>query len=86
MLPISVDSTATLKEFKAKWNMPFDLLSDFKRTVSRLYGVLLEEKFHSKRAYVIIDKQGIVRWTWEETELGNRRENAELLSRLEALA
>jgi peroxiredoxin len=79
VLPISVDSTATLKEFKAKWKMSFDLLSDFKRTVSRRYGVLDEDKFHSTRAYVAIDKQGITRWTWEEKELGHRRENAELL-------
>ena len=42
ILPISVDSVPTLKEFKAKERMQVDLLSDFKREVSRLYGVLLE--------------------------------------------
>ena len=44
VLPISVDHTYSLKEYKAKYNMHVDLLSDFKRDVSRLYGVLLEEK------------------------------------------
>ncbi|MGH7523055.1 MAG: redoxin domain-containing protein [Gemmatimonadales bacterium] len=82
VLPISVDSTATLKEFKAKWKMPFELLSDFKRTVSRQYGVLNDEKFYANRAYVLIDRDGIVRWTWQETNNSDRRENAELLEAL----
>ena len=86
VLPISVDSVPTLKEFKAKERMSVDLLSDFKREVSRSYGVLLEDKFFAKRAYVLIDRNGIVRWTFEEAELGHRRENAELLQQLQAVA
>ena len=78
VLPISVDSVPTLKEFKAKEKIGVDLLSDFKREVSRKYGTLLEEKFFSNRAYVIIDRQGIVRWTFAEETTGTRRENAEL--------
>ncbi len=39
-----------------------DLLSDFQREVSRRYGTLLEDKFFSQRAYVLIDRAGIVRW------------------------
>ena len=35
VLPISVDSVPTLREFKAKHGMKVDLLSDFKRTVAR---------------------------------------------------
>jgi len=34
------------------------MLSDFKREVSRLYGVLDEEKYFSRRAYFLIDKAG----------------------------
>ena len=85
VLPISVDSVPTLKEFKAKERMTVDLLSDFKREVSRKYGALLEEKFFSTRAYIVVDGAGIVRWTHEERELGQRRENAELLAQLAAL-
>jgi peroxiredoxin len=85
VLPVSVDSTATLKEFKSKWKMPFDLLSDFKRTVSRLYGALNDEKFYANRAYILIDKQGIVRWTWQESNNSERRDNAELLEALARL-
>ncbi len=43
VLPISVDSVPTLREFKAKEHLTVDLLSDFKREVSRRYGVLLED-------------------------------------------
>ena len=85
VLPISVDSIPTLKEFKAKERLTVDLLSDFKREVSRRYGTLLEDQFLSQRAYVLIDRQGVVRWTHEEAELGHRRENGDLLARIRAL-
>jgi peroxiredoxin len=84
VLPISVDSIPTLKEFKAKERIAVDLLSDFKREVSRRYGTLLEDKFFSNRAYVLIDPTGIVRWAFAEATPGTRRENQELLARLEA--
>ncbi len=86
VLPISVDSVPTLKEFKAKDKLTVDLLSDFKREVSRKYGTLLEDKFFSKRAYVLIDKTGTVRWTHEEAELGQKRDNVDLLTQIKALS
>ena len=85
VLPISVDSVPTLKEFKAKEHMTVDLLSDFKREVSRQYGVLNEAKFFSNRAYVLIDRIGRVRWTHQEADNSQRRDNAELLNQLAAL-
>ena len=85
VLPISVDSVPTLKEFKAKEKIGVDLLSDFRRDVSRLYGTLLEEKFFSNRAYVVIDRAGIVRWTYAESTTGSRRENQDLLAELKKL-
>ncbi len=86
VLPISVDSVPTLKEFKAKEKLTVDLLSDFKREVSRQYGVLLEDAFFAARAYFIIDRAGVLRWSFVEETPGTRRENAELLAQLEALA
>ena len=85
VLPISVDSIPTLREFKAKEQLTLDLLSDFKREVCRAYGTLLEEKFFSRRAYFLIDKQGILRWTHTEVELGHRRDDDELLAQIAAL-
>jgi peroxiredoxin len=85
VLPISVDSVPTLKEFKAKERLSVDLLSDFKRDVSRKYGTLMESTFFSARAYVLIDAKGTVRWTFMEKTPSTRRENAELLAELEKL-
>ena len=78
VLPISVDSIPTLKEFKRMHEMRTELLSDFKREVSRSYGVLLEEQFYSTRAYFLIDGDGILRWMHLEENPGQRRTDAEL--------
>ena len=85
VLPISVDAVPSLKEFKGKERITVDMLSDFKRDVSRRYGTLNADKFYSNRAYVLIDRDGIVRWTYLEESSSNRRENAELLEHLRAL-
>jgi len=85
VLPISVDSVPTLKEFKAKEHLTVDLLSDFKREVSRQYGILNEERFFSNRAYVLIDRNGTVRWTHQEANNSERRDNSELLAELAKL-
>ena len=85
ILPISVDSVATLKEYKAKYALKLDLLSDFQRVVSRRYDSLIEEKFFAKRAYFLIDRAGMLRWAHTEAELGHRREDSELLERIAAL-
>ncbi|MEP7345254.1 MAG: redoxin domain-containing protein [Gemmatimonadaceae bacterium] len=85
VIPISVDSTWSLKEFKSKHSIPQELASDFKRDVARLYGVLHTERFFSKRAYFLIDREGIVRWAHVETTPGERREDAEILAQIGAL-
>jgi len=85
VLPVSVDSTPTHNEFRAKHGMRHHILSDFKREASRAYGVLDEEKFFSRRAYFLVDKNGVVRWKHVEAELGHSRDNAELLSQIEKL-
>lgn len=85
VLPISVDAVPSLKEFKAKYAMKTDLLSDFRRDASRGYGVLREDKFFSERAYFLIDREGVLRWAFVEDALGSRRANAELLERIAAL-
>jgi peroxiredoxin len=85
-LPISVDSVPTLVEFKGKHSMRADLLSDFKREVSRKYGVLLEDRFFSTRAYFLIDRAGVIRWEHIEANPSQKRSNDELLQQIRALA
>ena len=86
ILPISVDSTASLREFKKKLNAKTELLSDFKRDVSRAYGVLDEHRFYSNRAYFLIDKEGRVQWSYVEANNGQRRDNAEILAAIKLLS
>jgi len=86
ILPISVDSTASLKEFRNKLHMKTELLSDFRRDVSRAYGVLNEERFYSNRAYFLIDRQGRVQWSHVERNNSERRDNSEILAAIELLS
>lgn len=85
VIPISVDNVPSLKEFKAKYNMTVDLASDFKRVVSTAYGTLMEHAFLSNRAYFLIDRQGILRWSFIEETPGHRRENSEILAEIAKL-
>lgn len=67
VLGISVDSLFSLGEFRRQQHLSFDLLSDFNKTVLAEYGLLMEEfafgmKGVGKRAAVVIDREGIVRY------------------------
>jgi peroxiredoxin (alkyl hydroperoxide reductase subunit C) len=85
VIPVSVDAVPSLKVFKAQQNLAVELASDFKRTASRDYGVLMDATFFSNRAYFLIDKAGIVRWAHVEANPGLRRENSEILAQIAAL-
>lgn len=85
VLPISVDSHYSLSEFRAKHRIQAQMLSDFKRDVSRLYGVLMEGPFFSNRAYFLIDKQGLLRWAHVEENPGQRRQSSEILEQIKTL-
>jgi peroxiredoxin len=85
VLPISVDSIPTHKEFQAKHKMSHDLLSDFLRQASKDYGVLIPERNFTQRAYFLIDKNGVIRWKHVEAELGHSRSNEELLGEIKKL-
>lgn len=80
VLPVSVDSVQTLREFKAKHAIRVEMASDFKRDASRAYGVLNPEKFYSNRAYFLVDKAGVLRWSHVESANGDRRDTAELVA------
>ena len=62
---ISVDSAFAHKAFRERLGITFPLLADFnpKGEVARRYGVFREADGISERALVLIDEQGIVRWS-----------------------
>ena len=85
VLPVSVDSVPTLKEFRQKLQLKTDLLSDFRREASRAYGTLIEDRFYSNRAYFLIDGEGVIRWAHVEATPGDRRQDAEIFAEIAKL-
>jgi len=67
---VSVDSSFTLKAFAQTYNLQFPLLSDFNKRVTKLYGVLqdpwvdLGYRGVAKRAVMMVDGRGILRYKW----------------------
>jgi len=67
---ISVNDPWSSREFAEKNMLTFPLLCDYKREVIRLYDVELpnfaglDGYTAAKRSVFILDKQGIVRYTW----------------------
>jgi len=65
---ISVDSPFVTDKFRQDENIPFPILSDFNKEVSRKYGVLHEDlmglKGVSKRSAFVIGKDGKVAYQW----------------------
>jgi len=63
---ISTDNTPSQREFAAKNNVTFPLLSDFaKRQVSAAYGVLAQEAGVANRSTFIVDKEGKIAYIEE---------------------
>jgi peroxiredoxin len=85
VLPLSVDAVPSLKEFKNKYHLKVDLLSDFRRQASTAFGVLREDTYFSNRAYFLIDREGLVQWAHVEESPGQRRENEEILAAIRAV-
>ena len=82
---VSVDLIPSLREFRYQLGIETELLSDFRRHASRTYGVLEEERYQARRAYFLVDKQGVLRWKHVEEDGDERRPNAEILAEIEKL-
>lgn len=64
---MSADHVATLEAWGKQNKVSYLLLSDFRRTMLPAYDALVtDEKSpiyrYAKRAYYVIDKNGVVRW------------------------
>ena len=71
---ISVDSPFVTARFREDLDIPFPILSDFNRTVSRQYDVLHEDLMGlqgvSKRACFVIDASGSIVYDWVSDDPG----------------
>lgn len=66
ILGISVDSSWCHDAFMGDRKLHFPLLADFnpKGEISKKYGVYNEENGTSKRALFVIDKDGVIQWSY----------------------
>ena len=70
VLGISVDGAFAQKAWSDANNLNFPLLSDFQREAVNAYGVTLpnfagmEGYVASQRAVFVVDKEGVIRFTW----------------------
>jgi len=84
VLGISVDSAWTHRAFAEALKLTFPLLADFhpKGAIAKLYDLYNEAVGITKRATVLIDKNGTVAWLQEHEKA---RDNAELLVAIQRL-
>jgi peroxiredoxin len=84
ILGISTDSVQKHEDFSKKLGLEFPLLSDRNKEVAKKYGV--DYVLGVKRAYFIIDIQGILRYKHIEFLPVFKRDDTELLAELRKLA
>ncbi len=67
VLGVSPDSTASHSRFAAKYELPFDLLSDPDQAVATAYGAWVEKSMYGRkymgieRSTFVIDGEGVIR-------------------------
>ena len=86
LVGISVDGVWCHAAYAKDRNLQFPLLADFepKGAVARAYGVYREEAGITERALFVIDKDGIIRWSYCSPILENPGAEG-ILEALEAL-
>ena len=84
VLGVSIDSVYSHKAWADSLGLKHRLLSDMGGTVAKKYGMYLEDKFITKRATVVIDKQGVVKFV-KVQEILTPRDDQEILSAIQAL-
>ena len=87
VLGVSVDHIGAQQAFAEKMGLTYPLLDDFSRDTVKKYEVMdmnPDSAYfrHAKRAYFIIDKQGVIRYMHVMENSGHLIENEELLAAL----
>lgn len=81
---VSGDSVYSHKAWADALGLKHRLLSDLSHEAAKAYGLYMEDKFINKRATVIIDKQGVVRYK-KVQEILTARDDKEILNALAGL-
>ena len=70
IVAISVDAPFSNKAFAEQYNLQFPVLSDYTRSVAKQYGGIYDDfsglkgYTAAKRSVFVVDKDGVVRYTW----------------------
>jgi peroxiredoxin len=86
---VSADHVTTLEGWTKQNKVSYLLLADFRRSMLPAYGALVTDDKspifrYAKRAYFIIDRNGVVRWTKVEANPLDLLDPAEVLKALKA--
>jgi peroxiredoxin Q/BCP len=77
---VSCDSLASHEKFKAKFDFPFELLSDEKQAVCALFDVWKEKSMYGRkymgieRSTFLIDAKGVLRQEWRKVKVDGHAE------------
>jgi peroxiredoxin Q/BCP len=80
---VSLDSVESHEKFSKHYNLPFTLLSDNRKEVARVYGVLGTGGFLAKRVTFIIDKNGNIAGIFSKVDV--KKHSQEVLEALDKL-
>lgn len=75
VIGVSRDSVASHDKFKAKYDLPFELVSDADGTLCQAYGVWVEKSMYGRkymgidRSTYVIDAKGVVRHAWRKVKV-----------------
>ncbi len=75
ILGVSRDSLKTHENFKAKYDFPFDLLSDKEESLCQLFDVIKEKKNYGRtymgieRSTFLIDQNGVLIQEWRKVKV-----------------
>ena len=90
VIGISRDSIKSHENFKEKFTLPFELLSDTDETVCEMFGVMKEKSMYGKqvrgieRSTFVIDKTGKLRREWRKLKAdGHAREVLDFITTLD---
>jgi peroxiredoxin Q/BCP len=75
VIGVSRDSLASHDKFRAKYELPFDLISDADETLCRQFDVIKEKNMYGRkvmgieRSTFLIDAKGVLRQEWRKVKV-----------------
>jgi len=83
ILGISLDKIETQKKFKTKYELPFELLDDHDKSISKAYGALGLLGLYAERKTFVINPEGKLAYIFDKVNSKNHDEEViEVLEKL----